>query len=556
MTQQSKEDKLALAEELVEDAAGSSISEGEHTVDLNQAKRFLHAGGELEGQIFAERYKILEKLGEGGVGTVYKVQHLHLDTLHALKILQTKQIKDQDSIARFCHEAKVITRLQHPNIVRVKDFGVYEGCPFMIMDYVEGKPISALINNPEVTSETWISIFKQVLDALGHAHQKSIVHRDIKPGNILYRIDENGEPVVTVVDFGLAKDVDPNKNSEFKSPEGLTKTGDIFGTPMYMSPEQCTGHRIDARSDIYSLGCVMYYCLAGSPPFVTQSNFELVYKQINASPLPFQPNVRSKPKMAAFEAIVLKAMAKDTNARYQYAEQMVVDLLEAAKTNQSNFRTKLKLFRNRLKASDRVSVLRRAILQLLIVNAIVTSFFLYTLPDQMVSEMETMTKYAAILESLRTLHMENVIRAPANQRKNLKRMLVLTQGTHLEALARQHAKGVLHNIKMNETRKEAARFALQNLPLDVVIDEGDKLIMRRLDEWLQCSDKNITMSREALTIATRNYDSLRFKSGIYGYLSLYGAVSLLALLWFICMNIINQRTADRIARGDFPKDVT
>lgn len=525
------------------------LIEEDSTRDLNPAEHFVAAAsGGLIGKTFAERYEIIDKLGEGGVGTVYKVRHLHLDTIHALKILQSKQLKDQDSIARFCREAKVISKLQHPNIVRIQDFGVYDGCPFMIMDYIEGKPISTLIAESTATHEVWVSIFKQVLDALGHAHQRNIVHRDIKPANILYSLDEAGEPLVTVVDFGLAKFMD--ENSAQKAADGVTKTGDLFGTPLYMSPEQCTGHAIDARSDIYSMGCVMYYCLTGLPPFSAQSSFELVYKQIHCSPTPFPPG--RTPVIAALESIVFKAMAKEKSARYQYAQQMSADLMQVTDAKyKASVLAKAKLIAARINASERVSVVRKACLHVAMVNALVTSFLLLTMPGQMRQEMESMKQYATIIQTLDALGGGRI--TPQKEQKHdttLEELFQLTRNTSLSKLADKHRRKVYANMEDDKRRELQALKSLESFPFDFesIRRKGRQMLEEGIQNWLECARMANAMSREALTIYLHNHDSLLFHCSIYAWLPWYGLVSLAALIVLTFQSLLKSMQIRKVTK--------
>lgn len=336
--------------------------EGDHTVQVTGRDAFstqsglkgMNASSMLQGQIFAERYEIIELIGKGGSGTVYKVRHLHLDKMFALKILHASGAEnEEDTALRFQQEAKLGTRLDHAGIVRVHDFGVFDGKSFMIMDLLTGESLSQLIKKQALTEERLVRIFAQILNALSYAHEKSVIHRDIKPNNVLIHQDENGEDQVTLVDLGIAKLLSAQDMN-------LTKTGEIFGTPLYMSPEQCLGQAVDARSDIYSVGCVLYEVLAGTPPFRGATVFEIINKHVSEAPPPVpQANKRGR-ATARLEAIVLKALAKDKIDRYQFALEMASDLkqIEHAQAGVlADMKVAYKLFAGRNKAVQRSAAL-------------------------------------------------------------------------------------------------------------------------------------------------------------------------------------------------------
>ncbi len=290
------------------------------------------------GTTFAQRYQVLELLGRGGVGAVFKVKHLHLDKHFALKILYTQSGMEEDALKRFQQEAKLGTRLDHPGIARVHDFGVFDNMPYMVMDLLTGEPLSELLKRNELKGKRLCNIFCLILGALSHAHEKNIVHRDIKPANILVSKNENDEDEVTVVDLGIAKVLDTgNKNLQ------LTKTGDVFGTPLYMSPEQCLGQPVDSRSDLYSLGCVLYEAVTGKIPFKGETVYEIINKHVQEAPPAFSPELRKSKEGRMLETIVLKAIAKEPQNRYQFALEMASELkqLELA---QPGVATDLKIF--------------------------------------------------------------------------------------------------------------------------------------------------------------------------------------------------------------------
>ncbi|MGD9681520.1 MAG: protein kinase [Candidatus Obscuribacterales bacterium] len=232
------------------------------------------------GSIFYQRYKILYCLGEGGMGRVYRATDLDLLRDVAIKVLSSWQV-DERAIVRFQNEARTLSRLSHPNIARVYDFGVSEsGAPFMVIELVDGRSLGDLLDAPgEIAFPVLIEIFAQVADALGSAHSHGILHRDVKPGNVIVRSEDDGSLSARVIDFGIAKSV-----REEQDEASLTRTGAVVGSPLYMSPEQTRGETLTARSDLYSFGCMLFRALAGRPPFCGSSALETMAMHRDQSP--------------------------------------------------------------------------------------------------------------------------------------------------------------------------------------------------------------------------------------------------------------------------------
>lgn len=536
----------------MENSGNKLVEQTVTLVSLEHTREIFERAPEA-GQAFADRYEILEKLGEGGVGTVFKVRHLHLDKILALKLLQKHHLKDPDSVSRFCLEAKLISKLNHPGIVNVHDFGVHDSCPYMTMDYIEGQPISKLIGT-ETTTGMWIAIFTQVLDALAHAHQRGIVHRDLKPGNILFRIDvDTGLPIATVVDFGLAKAID----SAGQPPDSaaLTRTGDLFGTPLYMSPEQCTGQQIDSRSDIYSLGCVMYHCFSSAPPFSAESNFELVYRQINCAPQPFSNAHRQKGLDSELEAIIFKAMAKEKTARHQYAQELSCELL-GAKANRTLLgwlRAKCRQFSGRFHASEKSATIRNIGIKLAILNAVVISLSLCYLPTQMEHSKKEMLRHCDVIITLNQLARSNVFRAM--QDGTLKTRYTLQEKleklTDSDPVLEQSAKNYIAQAKRSlldtKTRLLGIRETMESNPA-ALLSGGLAAMTDGTSEWLDTIATNITLSRLADGEYNKNKTQLEFEFNLFRVLIYYGAVSLPILLWLIVGNIAHKRRASKFSR--------
>jgi serine/threonine protein kinase len=278
------------------------------------------------GDALSATYEFIEAVGSGGMSVIYKARHRALNRLVAIKMLHGHMLTDT-IIRRFQQEAQASSLLQHPNTVGVYDFGVTEsGLPFMVMDFVEGETLAQrLKRRGTLPPRDCIIIFKQVCDAVEHAHELGILHRDLKPGNIML-IESEGTPgIVKILDFGIAKIMDAADSPG----HNLTQTGEVFGSPLYMSPEQCSGIKeLDRRSDIYSLGCVMYECLTGTVPHRGDTVIATIMKQLNERPRPvtdLQPNARIPAKL---EDIVDKALEKNPDKRFQSMEELKDALIE------------------------------------------------------------------------------------------------------------------------------------------------------------------------------------------------------------------------------------
>ncbi len=274
------------------------------------------------GTCFAGRYQILELLGRGGMSTVYKAEHLFMSKTVAVKILHSHLEVQSQTVRRFQQEAKAAGALSHPSIVSVRDFGLTEdGRMFLIMDCVEGKSLAAEIKErgtiPVAELVSWIL---DILDGLEHAHSKGVVHRDLKPGNIVLSEDKDGVKKPKIVDFGIAK------LTSGVDDQHLTSTGEIFGSPLYMSPEQCSGQMLDGRSDVYSMGCVMYEALTGEAPFVGDSALLTMNMQLSSVPESMRTKKHDIPIW--LNEIVLKALEKNPKDRIQSAHSFKEALIE------------------------------------------------------------------------------------------------------------------------------------------------------------------------------------------------------------------------------------
>lgn len=267
------------------------------------------------GYIIDRKYEVISVLGYGGMGVVYKVNHLVLGRYFAIKIIHPYLAADVQNRRRFQREAQAASRLTHPNLATVFDWDIMEdGRPYIVMYYIDGVKLTDLIRVRQTVSEnSWISIFMQMCDAVAHAHANGVLHRDLKPSNVILSKTDDASHFVKIVDFGIAKILTQNP-SEAKD---LTKSGEVFGSPFYMSPEQCMGRTLDVRSDIYGLGVVMYECLTGSCPFVGESLYHTMTQHVNATPPPFSQIDHTNLISKDLEAVVMRCLAKSPDNRYQ-----------------------------------------------------------------------------------------------------------------------------------------------------------------------------------------------------------------------------------------------
>lgn len=265
------------------------------------------------GTVISGQYCVEAKLGDGGMGTVYRCRDLVLGRVVALKFLHPHLVMTNKWLMRFQQEAKAIGRLEHPNIIKINHFASDEDCPFLVMDYIKGEPLSDLLTkNGAMDSTRALKILSQVADALAHAHKNNVIHRDLKPSNIV--LLDGTDDTVKILDFGIAK------IEETTTTPHLTQTGEIFGSPAYMSPEQCIGRNVDARSDQYSLGCVLYECLTGSPPFVSTSAVELMMHHISDAPQSLKESSLGKHFSKDLEKLLQRLLAKEPSQRFESME--------------------------------------------------------------------------------------------------------------------------------------------------------------------------------------------------------------------------------------------
>lgn len=268
---------------------------------------------------FSSDFEVVKLIGKGGMGRVFEVKDLANDRVIAVKVLNASLTNDKAALKRFEQEAKSASGLKHPNLGATYDYGTTEdGEPYIVLDYYEGKSLSQIIEEEGILApERAIELLVQICSGLKYAHLQGVVHRDLKPTNIIVSKLPDGSEVARIVDFGIAK-VMPQENRETHN---LTETGEVFGSPNYMSPEQCLGFMLDERSDIYSLGCLMYEMLTGDPPFAGSNPIQVVVKHINDEVEAFPDKAAKK-----LEGITLRCLEKDQSNRYQSVEELLKDL--------------------------------------------------------------------------------------------------------------------------------------------------------------------------------------------------------------------------------------
>ncbi|MCS6884980.1 MAG: SUMF1/EgtB/PvdO family nonheme iron enzyme [Acidobacteriota bacterium] len=279
----------------------------------------------LINTVLGGKYLIEEVIGKGGMGVVYKARHVNFNRQFAVKVLKRELFNDDQARKRFQNEANAAGAIRHPNAIAITDFSITsDGLAYLVMDLIEGKSLREIIKSEgQMGQVRTVKLISQVCDAVAAAHRKGIIHRDLKPDNIMVETHEDsGEEIVRVLDFGIAK-----LSQTPGYTENITVGGAILGSPYYMSPEQCDGRQLDIRSDIYSLGIILYEMLAGKVPFRAQTPWGLVKMHCSVPPAPLRkhrPDINPQ-----LEQVVLKALLKDPNDRQQTATELRREL-EAA----------------------------------------------------------------------------------------------------------------------------------------------------------------------------------------------------------------------------------
>jgi serine/threonine protein kinase len=281
-----------------------------------QDRRLTSANQAWLGKIVDGRYRVIEVVGRGGMGVVYKVEHLRMGKIAAMKVLHTELANDHEVVRRFEQEAAAVSRLNHPNTVQVFDFGTAQAQLYLIMEYVRGQDLGRVVDRDgPLPWARAAPLFAQICGALSEAHELGIVHRDLKPENVLVTRTTGGRDFAKILDFGLAK-----IGGRDAPPTEVTDRTEIVGTPYFMSPEQIRGDDVDARSDIYSLGALIYKVLTGAPPFSAKTAVGVLTKHLTADAAP--PSSLAPMIDARVDAIVMRALAKEPGARFESAQEM------------------------------------------------------------------------------------------------------------------------------------------------------------------------------------------------------------------------------------------
>jgi serine/threonine-protein kinase len=282
----------------------------------------------LLGRVLAGRYRLLEKIGQGGMGAVYKGQHVKMNRMTAIKVLTSELANNAQFVARFEREAEMASHIDHPNAVNIYDFGEAEdGIVYIAMEFIEGRPLSYLIEKEgALPLERVVRITYQAADALHAAHHIGIIHRDFKPDNIMICQKQGRSDWVEVVDFGIAKRAAAEADNK-----ALTQTGFILGTPQYMSPEQVAGEPLDLRSDLYSLAIVSYEMITGALPFGGNSPQSVMVNRLLQPPMPLRQVRPSLTLPPAVEGVIMRALARYPVDRYSSTMEFAEELDRASR---------------------------------------------------------------------------------------------------------------------------------------------------------------------------------------------------------------------------------
>ena len=288
-----------------------------------QTLRSVNPGADLVGQVVADRYHVMKKLGEGGMGRVYLAEHVKMGRRSAIKVMNPSMVHDPDAVARFNREASNASRINHPNVCAIYDFGeTADGLVFLAMEFIEGEPLTDLLSRePVLPIARATNIFLQTAEALQVAHELGIVHRDLKPDNVMLTKGRGGSDTVKVVDFGIAKAI-----AGAEANQKVTKTGMVMGTPEFMSPEQLSGDNVDGRSDLYSLALVFYQMLSGTLPFEATTVQETMIKRLTEEPAKLKD---TRPDLAfppGLQAVLDSALMRSPSQRYQSVAKFAADV--------------------------------------------------------------------------------------------------------------------------------------------------------------------------------------------------------------------------------------
>ncbi len=280
------------------------------------------------GQKIGAHYQIIEKIGEGGMGSVYKAKHELMSREVAIKLINPELITNDETLQRFQREIRAMSSFQNKHTVEIYDAGeLPDGSCFMAMEFLDGRTLTDMVAEGAVPLKRTTELAMQILNAVNAAHEKKIVHRDLKPDNIMILVDKNNKDFVKIMDFGVAKILEePTETVADGSPIFVSMVGTVTGTPQYMSPEQASGDKVDHRSDLYSIGVILYEMICGLLPFESQSPVGFLGQHISQQPPPFKVRVPEKNFAPPIEEIVMRLLRKSVKDRYQSAKEVIEDL--------------------------------------------------------------------------------------------------------------------------------------------------------------------------------------------------------------------------------------
>ena len=271
-------------------------------------------GDPLIGRVIADRYLILARLGEGGMGRVYLAEHVKMNRQCAIKVMNPSLVNDTESSQRFAREASNAARILHPNVAAVFDYGESEKIVYLVMEYVDGQSLSSILQKDgALDPRRAIDLARQVADGLHAAHELGIVHRDLKPDNVIVTHNRSGKEIAKVVDFGIAKAVNDSKE------DALTKSGLVIGTPEYMSPEQLLGDPVDARTDVYALGCILFQCLTGNAAFAADTREQMIRRRLHEPAPHIRDLIPALP--ARLDTLIVHMLARSPSDRVATAAE-------------------------------------------------------------------------------------------------------------------------------------------------------------------------------------------------------------------------------------------
>lgn len=408
------------------------------------------------GTLIDEKFEIIEPIGSGGFGTVYRANHIGLDRIVALKMVNTTLPDEEDTLPRFEREAKAISVLRHRNIVSIYGYGVWNGAPYMVLELLTGNSLETILaDGRPLAANTTVRIMSQICAGLACAHQNGVVHRDLKTSNILL-VNEGGEMVIKIIDFGLAK-VMPGSGVEAQR---LTEAGYALGSCAYMSPEQCTGSEVDHRADIYAAGCILYQCLTGNQPFQGDNPISLMYQHVNESPIPLtdvQPSFTGFPDL---QSVVDRAMAKDHDERYQSIDLMAEELASAkVPTQQTQTSTDRLIGKKSHRPQKKKGKATWLVTSLCLIIASVVALIAFTKSQKQEPE-----DYRSASDMVRDAFLLKRNRASRLQAKAL----------YQKALAKHQQDRTLNATQLHETYFELCDYALSLGKFEDTLDFGKK----------------------------------------------------------------------------------